>query len=140
MEALMRHEGKRLWPYDDATGKEVKAPKGHLTIGYGRNLTANGISEEEAKRMLRADVIHAWTDAMRLVPSFVELDDERKAVLINMAFNLGRTRLSRFRKMLVAIERKDFGLAAHEMLDSRWAKQVPSRAAELAHKMRGGNA
>ncbi|MFQ5421037.1 MAG: hypothetical protein ACE5EY_11830, partial [Anaerolineae bacterium] len=59
---------------------------------------------------------------------------------INMAFNLGRTRLARFGKMWAAIHIGDYALAAEEMLDSRWARQVGERAHRLAEMMRDGGA
>ena len=57
-------------------------------------------------------------------------------VLVNMAFNLGRTRLSKFKNMLAAVEAKDYAKASEEMKDSRWYKQVGRRSVELVEMMR----
>jgi len=57
---------------------------------------------------------------------------------MNMLFNLGYTRFLGFKKMLHAIEVRDFNHAANEMLDSKWAGQVGQRAIELAQIMRSG--
>ena len=45
-----------------------------------------------------------------------------------MMFNMGRPRLSRFHKMKRAVDSSDWTEAANQMLDSKWARQVPNRA------------
>jgi len=127
---LIRHEGLRLHPYRDSVGK--------LTIGVGRNLDDRGISEEEALRMLDRDILEAAEDLGRAFPIVESLDERRYEVLVNMCFNLGVRRLKGFRRMWGYIEVANFEMAADEMLDSRWARQVGSRAAELAGIMRNG--
>ena len=66
------------------------------------------------------------------------LNTARQAVLIDMCFNLGIGRLKQFKKMFAALSQGDYDKAAAEMLDSVWAKQVKSRAAQLAEIMRKG--
>ena len=41
--------------------------------------------------------------------------------------------------MWAALQIKDFGEASFQMMDSRWAKQTPSRAESLAKIMRASN-
>ena len=53
-----------------------------------------------------------------------------------MAFNMGLPRLKKFKKMLTAINMKDYVKASEEGLDSRWAKQVYNRAHRLMDRMR----
>lgn len=55
-----------------------------------------------------------------------------------MCFNVGVSGLLAFKRMLAACERGDYGRAAEEMLDSKWAKQVGGRADELARMMQEG--
>lgn len=126
---LVRHEGLRLKPYRDTVGK--------LTIGVGRNLDDNGISAEEAMLMLDADIVDHSREAQKL-PVFVKLDMVRQDVLIDMTFNLGLPRLQGFKKFLAALEARDWPQAAKEMLDSKWATQVGSRATELARMIETG--
>ena len=64
-----------------------------------------------------------------------EFSGELKAILVNMMFNLGRTRLSKFRKMNAAIARQDWNEAGKEGRDSRWYKQVGNRAERLMTRM-----
>jgi lysozyme len=59
-------------------------------------------------------------------------------VLVNMAFNLGPTRLKGFKKFIAAFDAKDWDGAVIEMLDSKWAKQVGARAIRLAKMVRTG--
>ena len=54
-----------------------------------------------------------------------------------MAFNLGVPRLGKFHNMRAAIAADDWRLAAAEALDSKWALQLPARAAEIAGLLRG---
>lgn len=126
---LIRHEGLRLKPYIDTVGK--------LSIGVGRNLDDVGISEAEALHLLRND-IETHTRELGRFPWFAGLNDTRRAVIIDMHFNLGATRFNGFSKMINALERGDYISAAGEMLNSRWAAQVGNRARELSTMMMRG--
>ena len=53
-----------------------------------------------------------------------------------MMFNMGRPRLSRFHKMKKAVDSSDWTEAANQMLDSKWARQVPNRANRLIERMK----
>lgn len=122
-------EGVRYKPYKDTMGI--------LSIGVGRNLDQVGIRPDEMALMLRNDIADAEKIARRLVPVFDQLSEERKAVIVNMAFNLG-PRLGSFVNTLAAINRRDFKDAADGMRASLWAKQVGARAERLAVIMEGG--
>lgn len=123
-------EGVRSHPYTDTAGR--------LTIGIGRNLTDNGLSRGEIALMYDNDLAVAERAARNLVRSFDSLDDARKAVIVNMAFNMGEATLAQFVNTLKFIEAKDWQQAATAMLSSRWAGQVGARAQRLAQSMRGG--
>lgn len=123
-------EAVRRKPYRDSVGK--------LTIGVGRNLDDKGLSAEEIAFLLENDINDAECDARRLVHNFDELSDQRKAVVINMAFNLGYERLARFTNTLNAVNQGRFKDAAAGMRDSLWAKQVGDRAERLAVIMENG--
>lgn len=77
----------------------------------------------------------AWLD--RNLPWWRTLDPVRQRVLMNMAFNM-QGRLLGFRNFLAAAQRADWNVAAAEMLDSLWARQVGDRAKRLASMMRSG--
>jgi len=127
---LIKHEGLRLKPYICTAGK--------LTIGVGRNLDDNGIAEHEALAMLESDIKKINSSLPFQFPYYTELNNARRAVLINMAFNLGIGGLLKFKDMLASIKDNDFEQASYEMLDSKWSKQVGHRAQELAKQMLTG--
>lgn len=129
-EQIRRDEGVRAKPYRDTVGK--------LTIGIGRNLDDVGLSEEEIAFLFENDLDDAVDDAKALVPEFDKLSETRKAVLVNMSFNMGRGTLSGFRKFLAAVNEGRFQDASAEMLNSTWAQQVSSRAVRLARQMSEG--
>ena len=134
----MKHEGEekndagRHMPYKDTVGK--------WTIGWGRNISDNGISEKEALAMLDNDIENAVDDARALFDNFDGLDNTRQHVLIDMSFNMGQKRLGGFRRMIAAVQAKDFTRAADEMVSSRWYLQTGTRAARLELMMRTGEA
>ena len=68
--------------------------------------------------------------------NWIDWPEEVKLIIGNMAFNLGGPRLSKFKKMLAAINKEDYKLASKEGLDSKWAKQVYNRARRLMDRLR----
>lgn len=105
-------EAFRRFPYDDATGLTVKAPKGNITQGYGCNLSS-GWSEELAALVMRYQAEECENQLLAF-PWFLACDPVRRSVLIDMAFNGGVVGLLNFHKMITAIESGDFVRAAHE--------------------------
>lgn len=128
IELLKRDEGLRLKPYQCTAGKQ--------TIGYGRNIEDNGIRESEAELMLLNDVDECKMVLSDRIENWVELSEVRQGVLVNMMFNLGWPRLSKFKRMIAAVELGQFALASIEMLDSKWAGQVGARATRLSQMMK----
>lgn len=119
--SIKEHEGLRLKPYDDTNGRPDAGDNGgKITIGYGRNLQEVGITIGEAEMLLDADMRVCLAEVSQMYMNFRQLCAERQAVLIEMVYNLGRTRLTRFVNMHRAIEEEDFERAAREMLDSKW--------------------
>lgn len=124
---LERDEGRRNRMYRDSVGV--------ATIGIGWNLEANVLPNTIVDALLTISIDQASIDVRAVIPSFRELHPVRQRAMTNMVFNLGRTRLGLFKRMLKAIEREDWKAAAKEMLDSKWARQVGVRAVRLAHMM-----
>jgi len=122
-EWIAQQEGLRLFPY--------KCPADKLTIGYGRNLEQRGISADEARMMLKND-ISLCQQELSAFSWYSEQPDHIQDALINMCFNLGLPCLLKFKKMIAALEKKNYTQAAIEALDSRWASQVGSRAKDIA--------
>lgn len=126
LEQLKRHEGVELMPYQDTVGL--------TTIGVGRNLEHNGIRMAEADFMLMNDVKDCMEEA-KSYEWYEGLSGARKAVIVNMLFNMGQPRFNLFVKFQAALADGNFGKASTEMLDSKWAKQVGKRAVELSIQM-----
>lgn len=140
---LKLHEGLRLKPYKCTANK--------WTIFIGRNYQDNpftteeltlilnkGCTEEVAYIILNNDVSKVKRQLARIA-YFTELDEVRRAVLIDMCFNLGIDRLLGFKNTLKCIQERNFKDAAKEMLNSQWAKQVGWRAVRLSKMMETGD-
>lgn len=118
---------------------------GNKTVGVGHLLTAfdpeyhspvgTPVSIERIIEFFEADCAKAISGAKANIASFDELPSEAQSILVEMCFQMGRTGVSKFKKMLAALDVCDFPLAASEMLDSRWAKQTPFRAQRAAERM-----
>lgn len=123
-------EGRRRRLYKDTVGK--------LTIGVGRNIEDRGLRDDEIDLMLSNDIDEAIGISRALVATFDKLDDVRQEVVVNMALNLGMTRLGGFKQFIGALLRFDFQRATAEMMDSKWYEQVGDRGKRLAYAMREG--
>ena len=132
-EQIKLDEGCVLHAYRDTLG--------YLTIGYGRLIDKKkngGISHEEAEMLLHNDIDRKLSELRKKYPHFDKLDDPRKGVLLNMAFQMGVGGLLGFRNTLAKIEAGDYEGAAANMLKSKWAQQTPNRAKRMAEQMRTG--
>ena len=121
--SIKSDEGLRLKLYRCTANK--------LSIGYGRNIEDRGISQIEADNMLENDI----ADCVKDLGSFSfwhYLSDKQQAALINMRFQLGPTGFRAFKKMIKALEIRDWTEAHYQALDSDWHKQTPERAERVA--------
>ncbi len=128
---IIKDEGFRQFPYLCTAEK--------MTIGIGRNLDDVGITEKEALYLLENDIEKSIKEAKEIFSCFDNHNQVRKEVIINMIFNLGKTRFLGFRKAIQAIKDNDYMLAGSEMMDSKWYNQVGSRAARLVQEMKSGD-
>lgn len=123
-------EGRRTRIYRDTVGKQ--------TVGIGRNVDDVAFSDDEIALMFCNDCKRADVVCRNLFPAFDALTDNRKAALLNMAFNLGPG-LSAFHHMIDAVNSDDFAEAARQMRASKWATQVQaSRSERLIEMMANG--
>ena len=120
--------------------------EGHLTGGIGHLITewdeeiyagpvGTSISEEQVQEWFEKDVNTAIEDCKDIFNNFDELDDEIQHVLINMSFQLGKPRLSKFKRMIAAVHDEDYREMALQMEDSRWFKQTQNRAQRLIDRV-----
>lgn len=147
---LVEHEGEATEhgfhvPYKDSLD--------NWTIGVGHLLTEEelvkevihlrnsqlrwrfGLTNDEAKELLYQDVIKAGK-ASRVFLEGIPHSQEVKDVITEMAFQLGRTGLFKFKRLRKALKERNFSWAAEEVLDSKLAKaDAPSRAREYAARL-----
>ena len=128
------HEGFRNTVYLDTLSNK--------TIGWGHLCTKDEIweegkeySEEELHRVFITDLNRAIDGANKLCHD-IKLPELAKEIIIEMTFQLGTGGLSKFKKFWKFLREGKFFDASCEMLDSRWAKQTPNRAAELSELMK----
>jgi GH24 family phage-related lysozyme (muramidase) len=133
---IVQDEGYSATIYNDSLGNE--------TAGYGHLIT------EEDKELLQEDgtfsqeTIDQWfeqdmREAQEDVDAYLggqEVPDEVRNVLANMAFNMGRTNLSEFKKMKKAIEEENWDEMAKQMQESEWYATVGNRADRLIQRIR----
>ena len=113
---------------------------GHLILEsdeeHGRAV-GTPVSEERTRSCFERDLDIAIGECELLYEDgvFGDLPDEVQQILVNMMFNMGRTRLSKFKKMHAAILESNWKTAAVEGRDSRWHKQVTNRAERLMERL-----
>ena len=126
---LVLHEGKKSKPYMDTVGK--------ITIGIGRNLTDVGVSEATISQMFNEDLSKTLTFLTTRCPWWLALDDVRQRAIADMTFNL-MGKILDFKRMIAALEAKDWTKASNELLNSTFATQTGKRAKTLAHMILTG--
>jgi len=142
---LRSSEGVREESYLDS--------KGNLTGGIGHLMSAeerkqypegSAIPKEVVDKWFKEDTATAAKESKELIDEHIgeEVPKEVEEILFDMTFNMGKSRLSKFKKTFAAIKNKDYIEAAMEMLDSNWARDVKGRSNDLARRMialdRGG--
>ena len=135
-------------------GEIYKCSEGFLTFGVGEKVQKFGINHlvspndpeygmEEGtpvsfNRIQEAfdeDIKECLVDAEYFYIDLYTYPEEVQRIIANMCFNLGRDKYSKFRKMIAAIENRDWKKAAKEMKNSLWYHQVKSRGKRLVGRM-----
>jgi lysozyme len=101
---------------------------GYGTIGFGHLVTPldkfkEGVvyDNKELEKVFEYDFQIAYQDGISLTKD-LDILDEAKEIVIHMCFQMGKTKVSKFKKMFEALSKKDYDSAANEMLDSLWAQ------------------
>ena len=98
-------------------------------------MVGDSVSKERVQEAFEADLTVACNECSILYYDWHKFPDEVQEILVNMMFNLGRPRLSKFRNMKKALDKRDWKLAAVEGRDSLWYRQVSNRAERLMTRM-----
>ena len=137
-EELKEDEGCKYEIYLDHLGLPTHGI-GHLITEWDEEYekkVGTEVSEDRVNNCFAKDVETVLEDCKVLYSNFDELPEEVQLILANMMFNMGRTRLSKFSKLKLAVDDEDWMEASIQMEDSRWYKQVPNRAERLCKRMR----
>ena len=134
IESVKKHEGFRNSVYNDTLGKR--------TVGFGHLCVEDHWEDNKAydkkylEDILEKDLQYAINQGESMCQD-LKISDDAKFLIIEMIFQLGSAGVQKFRKMWDALKEDppNYFEAHVQMLDSRWAKQTPNRAGEMAELM-----
>lgn len=138
-ETLKVDEGVEYKIYADHLGYHTFGV-GHLIVEgdpeWGQPFET-AVSEERVWEAFDADLDTSIAECHQLFPGgeFDNFPEEAQQVIVNMMFNMGRPRLSKFKKFIAACKEGNWKEAAVEGRDSRWYKQVTNRAERLMSRL-----
>ena len=126
---IKKNEGYSDKPYKDQLG--------FYTIGYGHlikekenNYYIKKYNKDHFKKLFEADFKKAQDQYQKNFLKKYHTISE-KELLIEMLFQLGAKGVSKFKKMLYFLNKKQKFMASLEMLDSLWYLQTPERVKNL---------
>ena len=137
IEQLTIDEGKVLEIYHDHLGLPTVGI-GHLILDSDEEsgqALGTEITEERCVELFESDLESVVADCKILHEGWDGYPQEVKQIIANMMFNMGRTRLSKFKNHNIALKSGDWKTAAIEGRDSRWYKQVTNRAERLMSRL-----
>ena len=121
------HEGLRLVSYQDTGGV--------WTNGYGATGAdvVPGLTWTQAQAEARLDSDLALATVRTVadigLSTWMNLDEFRRAVLVDMAIEIGGAGLADFTRLISAFRAHDWPDAAEQLVDSKLYREVPSREA-----------
>lgn len=147
VQRLCFNEGIRLRPY--------KCSEGKLTIGVGRCLDTNPLTDDELKKighdcrsksitkdeafyLLRNDIKKVIEQIERNFPWAKNMNNDRQYVLVDMIFQMGVLNVKKFKKTLQYMSSGFYKQASAELLNSNYYKQTPARAMRNSYCIREG--
>ena len=136
LKSVKEHEGFRSKVYLDTLGKR--------TVGYGHLCVEDHWEDDKEyewgylEEILHKDLREAIAGADELIEQHncKDLEGQAKEVVVEMIFQLGKTGVSKFKKMWEALSEYNYIGASFEMLESKWANQTPNRAKKMAALMK----
>tara|TARA_Y100000356_G_C11194990_1_gene254370 strand:+ start:242 stop:688 length:447 start_codon:yes stop_codon:yes gene_type:complete len=136
-EELTIDEGCKYEIYNDHLGYKTygighlckkSEPEYNMDIG-------TPVSKRRVNTVFAEDVMTTIDDCRRMYKDFDQMPEEVQLILCNMMFNMGYTRLGKFRKLKTNIEKQNWVGASKEMKSSKWYTQVTNRAERLVQRM-----
>lgn len=146
---IEKHEGFSAKPYIDPLVKQDPESKGipledfeiiekhfdklKVTFGLGQTV----ISIEAARAAVNIDIFKEYINPLlKEKPVILKLNDEKRDALYDMTYNMGVNGILGFKRMWLAIENGLLEEAAQEIMDSKYARELPIRAKENADIIR----
>jgi lysozyme len=117
-----RHEGRKKFPYKDSNGK--------ITIGLGRNLTDDGLSDDEIDYLFSNDKKKVIADLITVFPNWASITPNRQMVLFDMRYQCGLHGFLGFHDFIAAVRSEDWEQAGKELVDSELFRGFPNREQE----------
>ena len=135
-------------------GEIYKCSAGYLTFGVGDKIKKFGINHlvsvndpeynmpegtpvsfDRIQKAFDVDVQECIEDAEFHFPKLYTYPEEIQRVIANMEFNIGRRRFGKFKKMIAAIEDRNWEEMAKQMKNSLWYHQVGYRSKRLIERV-----
>ena len=132
--------------FEEGIKSEIyRCSEGYPTAGIGHLITewdedyfdkpvGTKVSKEQVAKWFEADLGVAIAD-MNQFTEGMEIDDNIKECVTEMVFQLGLSRLNKFKKFKQALLDGDIETAQAEMKDSLWYRQTTNRADRLIEKL-----
>lgn len=145
---FMSNKIHRLLGFEEGFKKKpYHCSEGYPTIGKGTRIGPKGaplhyyqLSVTEAiADMLLEEELRVVRNGLERHQWYNELNEDRQVVILSMGYQLGLSGLFKFKRMITALETKDFEKARKEALDSKWAAQTPERAQRQARVLLMGD-
>jgi len=131
---IKSHEGLRLKPYKDTRGLP--------TVGYGHLIKkgedySKGLTQQQANELFDRDFEHHLAQA-RTTPGWDKASPQQRHAMVDLAYNMGGSWHKKWPKFSAAAAAGDWDRAAKELQNSRWYKQVKTRAPKIVNMLRTG--
>lgn len=127
---VKRDENCKLTPYQDT--------EGIWTVGYGHNCQTKRIRQEVAELLLKHDMEDAEHELVTALPWIEKLDEPRRAVFIDMCYNMGLRGLLSFKNTLAYAATGDWEKTAAGIRASKYYRQTKDRGERNAVQIETG--
>jgi len=91
------------------------------------------LTDEQVDYLFNYCLETAYRDANKFLPNLESYPENIQKTVLDMSFNLGYSRLSKFKKLRQNLIKKDYDSAAKEMINSDWYSQVGDRGRNLVN-------
>lgn len=129
---LKIHEGVVYKVYLDSIGLPT-AGIGHLLRSNEQKPVGTPITPAQSSAWFQSDAPISISGAQQLLgmDTWDKLTDVRKRASADLCYNMGKGRLSKFKRFIAGMKAADYNLAGASLRDSKWFTQVGSRGPKI---------